>query len=66
MKRRFQNYTYVFHFFKYLQLISLIYDGELYKAAEILPTNDDPNISSDFISQILSLRSCFKNIILIK
>jgi len=58
----------VSYFFKCLQPISLIKlnDEESYKSAETLQKKYDQDISPDFVHQILSFRSCFKDIISIK
>lgn len=68
MERRFHSFNYVSHFFKCLQPNSLneLNNEELYKAAEIFQKKYDHDISPDFVHQILSFRSCFKDIILIK
>jgi hypothetical protein len=66
MERRFQSFNDVSHFFKCLQPISLseLNDEELHKEAEILQKKYNHDISPDFVRQILSFRSCFKDIIL--
>lgn len=66
MERRFQSFNYVSHFFKCLQpiLLSELNDEELHKEAEILQKKYNHDISPDFVHQILSFRSCFKDIIL--
>jgi len=68
MKRRFQSFNSVSHFFKCLQPISLseLNDEKLNMKAEILQKKYDHNISPDFVHQIRSFRSCFKDIIFIK